>query len=76
VEANSSTGLRGDLGLIESTNAIFYYYAESLDRKIVWQGRDDDETDATYAFKGRNYRFDRVRLARDADGSYQLKLTC
>lgn len=76
VDANSSTGLRGDLGLIESTNTIFYYYAESLDQKIVWQGRDDDETDATYALKGRTYRFDRVRLARTADGRYQLKLTC
>jgi hypothetical protein len=76
VDPMSSTALRGDLGQVASSNTIFYYYAETLDRKTVWRGRDDDETDATYALEGRTLRFDRVRLERDADGRYQLKLTC
>jgi len=76
VDSLSSTALRGDLGQIASSNAIFYYYAETLDRKIVWRGRDDDDTDATYTLDGRTLRFDRVRLERDDGGRYQLKLTC
>lgn len=76
IEAKSSTELRGDLGPIASSNTVFYYYAETLDQKISWRGRADDEADATYALNGRSLRFDQVRLERDSDGRYQLRLTC
>jgi hypothetical protein len=55
---------------IRSNNDVFYFFAETLDGSLVWQG-DQKET-----VRGRTVNMRKIELRKDSDGDYVLEFTC
>jgi uncharacterized membrane protein len=68
---NFSPGERARLTGIQTTNRVFYYYAEATDGSLTWRSEDQP----TLTVNGSSYK-PRKETANVATGNYYVTLTC